>query len=307
MRKLLLDAPNQLTIPQQGLQFYGDFWHPEQQGFGTLTNGTGIATPSALVAGANTVTVTQLGTFTIWLPSIHTGTVASGTCTVTGSPVSLVGGNNTITTTTATGTITVTCTDQVVDRSTNSLLCTAVGSPVWSNQGRIMDDNDDYFIVPHSSSLTFTTESFTFLKWIQACSTCGEHFILQKGVENASGYRWYISGNTMYFGTSQAAAEQLSAATASFTSLNTWYLMSVTRDGASVILRRNLTNITTTSASHVNLATNTADLIIGVYRDKAYGNWGGKIGEDLIYQPALSLAEITQIYNAIKGQPRYQS
>lgn len=79
-------------------------------GSGTLTNGSGLATgsPITLSPGANTVTVTQLGTFTIVLPAGYTGTAASGSTTVNTSPVSLVAGSNSITTSAATGTITVT-------------------------------------------------------------------------------------------------------------------------------------------------------------------------------------------------------
>lgn len=82
-------------------------------GGGTCTNGTGICTGSPVwmrstSAGSNvyTITVTQEGTFTVWLNC--TGTATSGTgVTVTDSPKSLVCGNNTVTTT-GTGTFTIT-------------------------------------------------------------------------------------------------------------------------------------------------------------------------------------------------------
>ncbi|MCK9601885.1 MAG: hypothetical protein M0R06_22765, partial [Sphaerochaeta sp.] len=69
---------------------------------GTMTNGTGIVTgsPVNLVAGANTPTITQAGTFIITLPSIPediTGTASTGGWTVVDSPVSLVAGENSIT------------------------------------------------------------------------------------------------------------------------------------------------------------------------------------------------------------------
>tara|TARA_Y100000310_G_scaffold166912_2_gene166623 strand:+ start:4055 stop:5320 length:1266 start_codon:yes stop_codon:yes gene_type:complete len=65
----------------------------------TMTDGTGTVTgsPITLVAGANTVTVTGVGTFTLILERGTVGTVANGTGTVTGSPVALVYGTNTIT------------------------------------------------------------------------------------------------------------------------------------------------------------------------------------------------------------------
>ena len=68
-------------------------------GSGTLTDGTGTATgsPITLTGGANAVTVTVAGTFTIVLPTGGTGIAATDGWTVTGSPVALVAGSNTIT------------------------------------------------------------------------------------------------------------------------------------------------------------------------------------------------------------------
>jgi hypothetical protein len=65
----------------------------------TMTNGTGTVTgsPITLVEGANTVTVTVVGTFILELEHGTVGTVANGTGTVTGSPVTIVAGTNTIT------------------------------------------------------------------------------------------------------------------------------------------------------------------------------------------------------------------
>ena len=188
-KKVMLGQPLELVYPRNFV-FYADLWHPEQLGFGTLANGTGIATPTALVAGANTVTVTQAGTFVIWLPSIHTGTAASGTATVTGSPVSLVGGNNTITVV-GTGTITITCTDQVVDRSTNALLCSVTGSPTWSNQGRTLNGTTQYLTTPHSSALDFErTDKFALAAWVKTASAGNGNSILSKQL-NSGNYNGY--------------------------------------------------------------------------------------------------------------------
>jgi len=77
---------------------------------GTLTNGTGIATgsPITLTGGANTITVSQQGTFTVVIPAGSAGIAATGTgVTVAGSPQTLAVGSNTVTVT-GTGTFTVT-------------------------------------------------------------------------------------------------------------------------------------------------------------------------------------------------------
>lgn len=80
-------------------------------GFGaTATSGTGTiaGSPVTLVAGANSVNVTALGTVVITLAQGTTGTAASNVATVAGSPVSLIPGTNTITVGGVIGLITVT-------------------------------------------------------------------------------------------------------------------------------------------------------------------------------------------------------
>ena len=76
-----------------------------------VTNKTGAlsASPFTLVTyGANTVTVNSLGTFTVVLSPSTSGIATSGACTVTGSPLTLNPGSNTITTTGSTGSFTIT-------------------------------------------------------------------------------------------------------------------------------------------------------------------------------------------------------
>jgi len=74
-----------------------------------LANGTGVAAgaPITLTEGLNDVNVTTVGTFTIALNRGTSGNVTSDVCTVTGSPVAIVSGNNNITTTAPIGNIEV--------------------------------------------------------------------------------------------------------------------------------------------------------------------------------------------------------
>lgn len=66
---------------------------------GTLTNGTGIATgsPITLAPGTNDITITQAGTFNVFLPIGGSGTATTDDWVVTGSPQTLNEGNNTVT------------------------------------------------------------------------------------------------------------------------------------------------------------------------------------------------------------------
>jgi hypothetical protein len=124
---------------------------------GTLTDGTGVATgsPITLYYGANTITITTAGTFTVSLLPGVGGTATHGTATLTGSPVTLTMGGTTTLTTTGTGTIIVSLTydpaselptpDFVVDGKDIVAAALAFGSypgsPRWNSVADVNHDN----------------------------------------------------------------------------------------------------------------------------------------------------------------------
>ena len=278
--------------------FYADLWHSEQQGFGTLANGTGIATPTSLVAGANTVDVTQAGTFTIWLPSIHTGTAASGTAVVTGSPVSLVGGNNTITVT-GTGTITITCTDQVVDRSQNAALCSVVGSPVWSNQGRTFVAASSQYIDSNLITLDLTA-GMTIISWAKhsAIGAGNERLLSKRDATGATNpFDMFLEGANTRINFVVNETTQVGAIGSVAT--GTWYMATGTHDLSNIAYFHNGVFVNQTALAAASV-TNAFSVKIGVRSNSLAAYMNGTIGEVQIYDHALTAQEISQIYNSTK-------
>lgn len=91
-----------------GIRVYDD---AGAAGSGTLTSGTGTmpVSPLTLVHGAQNVTISTFGTFTLLLPAGSIATVATGGWVVTASPVSAVEGSTVITVEAGgAGTITIT-------------------------------------------------------------------------------------------------------------------------------------------------------------------------------------------------------
>jgi len=92
-----------------------------REAYGTIADLTGLATgsPITLKPGANTITVTSLGTFTVTLAAGDTGTAVSGVaCLVTGSPLALPAGATVIDTSgpgSVPGTITINVSQQKLD------------------------------------------------------------------------------------------------------------------------------------------------------------------------------------------------
>lgn len=93
----------------------------------TITDGTGTlpVSPLTLATGATTVVVTVTGTFLIELNDGVAGDVTTGTTAVTGTPVDIVAGTNTITTTGAGGNIIV---DVALDDTMTRLEGTLLGT-----------------------------------------------------------------------------------------------------------------------------------------------------------------------------------
>lgn len=278
-----------------GYVFDADLWHPEQKGSGTLTNGTGVATPSALVADDNTVTVATLGTLIITLPVGRTGTATSGTTTVTGSPVSLVAGDNTITTTGATGNITVNVADKFVERSTNAYVCTVTGT-THGNQGRTMDGDDE---INAGNSLTIA--GLTIASWVKPTTITGANRRIVNKMQNAGQYMFeflIVGTNSLLRFVTSANGTALDTLDSTVSlSLNTWYFVVAVDDLITKTIYIN--GVARGSQASIGLKTSSTDnLMLG--SSSAGGFFIGIKGEDLIYNRALIATEIYQTFNATR-------
>lgn len=291
---------NYQALLDSSCQLYVDLFGSDQKGFGLITNGTGVSDTTYLVAGDNTVTVSTEGTFVIWLPNNHTGTAASGTATVSGSPVSLVAGNNTITVS-GTGTITVTCPDQITDRSANAVLCTATGT-TWGSDGRTFASGN--YISAPATALNFTTQDFGIFMWVYPTTLLGATRLLAgRGLLNTDG--WWIhtsAAGSLTVVTNQAAANQQSYSDAGQLIINQWQFIGATRSGAVGKVWKNAVDITTTSASHINPATSSRNFLLGIFDDLASYPYIGKMDNIFVYNRLPTQAEILSIYNRTRGR-----
>jgi hypothetical protein len=172
---------------------YTPLWRPDMVARGgAMVNGTGTlsVSPLVLAIGANTVSVTGLGTFIVNIP--EGGTVASGTTTVTGSPVTVSAGiATTITTTGSTGNITVTPSNIIRSKDKNNHACT-VTEAVWGSQGRTFDGTND--IINLSAAITqLNLSAGTLLMWVWSSSaTAGVMFGTGEGGADTGDYSQII-------------------------------------------------------------------------------------------------------------------
>lgn len=155
-------------------------------GGGYIYNGTGEISdsPDTLDVGANAITVTQLGTLYIVLPAGNTGTAVSGACTVSGSPVALVAGTNTISTTGIAGGITVNTVGSTViflyspytGAGGAAIAYTMAVSPGWSGSGGAGYDESPITTLEYLTNVSNAFQRLPLLGNIPLPVPNGEYF-----------------------------------------------------------------------------------------------------------------------------------
>ena len=299
-----LYTPRHSLFPLDGLELYAPLWFPD---CGSIDNGTGIASsvPQALKPpAATTITVTQAGTFVIHLPAGVTGTVASGTATITGSPVALTGGNNTVTAE-GTGTFTVTIAS-LVSKDLNAHVMTVTGV-VLGADGGTFEGSVDLISLGNPSALNFTG-SFSIVIWIEVDDATATGGFISKWVANDQAYVLIVVGSkSAIYVTNTAAAWDANRASSANLVNNTWVQVAAvyTSGGTPTLnmyLNGALDNGTLTGTVPASVRVSAANVILG--RNGASQNMNGTIGEVLVYNRALTAAEVLHIYNSTKWRYR---
>lgn len=197
------------------------------------------------------------------------------------------------------------------DLSGNGFNGTLVNSPTYSsNEGGIItfDGTNDYAEIADATSLNFGTGGFTILMWVGGIPSYpgSSKTIIRKGSRfdgNVAGWSivWAGSPQDLYFIISSSTA-RLEGRTSPNGGLNGWSgykLIGAQRSGTSWNQINN-TTVTTlgTFSGDVN---NTSPITIS-YNSQYATYLNQQVGMTLIYNRALSSAEITQVYNATKAR-----
>jgi hypothetical protein len=174
-----------------------------------------------------------------------------------------------------------------------------------------LDGNNDYITL--GTNFNFTTESFSFATWVRFISfdanggfSC---VLFWKGNYQVSGYYCEVQpqNGAINFVTNQSGTNQTSQATyqpnpSSWPNKglmpDDWYHICITRSGTSVRIYLNGIDRTSTVGTHTNPATASANSFeIGRYQSST--NFPNvRIASFIIYQKALTAAEVLQNFNA---------
>ena len=167
-----------------------------------------------------------------------------------------------------------------------------------ANGGSLSFDGvDDYVNCGNATSLSFTN-NLTVSIWCSSNNAAGYRSPLMKSSNNswADGFGyWQSSGIFAFYINQWNGAQTVSVSKASFSITN----FVATYNGVNLKLYENGTLIQTGSSYTTNISNSSTNLEIGRGGGGGY-NWSGNIAQVSIYNRALSAAEVSQNYNALR-------
>lgn len=138
----------------------------------------------------------------------------------------------------------------------------------------------DYVAIPAAATqLDFTSEDFSIVVAVYFDSIATSPHLV--GRSQASTFGWYFQVHSTGFvrlTTNQTAAYQATDSATGQITTGLWYIIGVSRSGASVKLYKNGIDITSVEGTHIDPLTNTQDCVIGIYDNLVDGAVDGKMG-----------------------------
>ena len=188
------------------------------------------------------------------------------------------------------------------DLSGNSNSGTLTNGPTFNsdNNGSIVfDGSDDVVSISDSSSID-VTPTVTISSWINPSGFGGGNY--GRIIDSQDSYNFFLD-NTTSSGTNAIrywpnTGDALSVN--NVVTLNEWANFTVVHSGSNVVIYKNGISIGT-SGSFSTLPSTSSGLTIG-NRDDNAREFEGKISQVLVYDTALTAAEVKQNYDALKGR-----
>ena len=189
------------------------------------------------------------------------------------------------------------------DLSGNGNTGELVNSPTYnsSNLGYFQFVTDDFARIPNNTALD--TQTPTVEVWVKTNNTNQNGFWFEKGTVNAQ-YSLFQEGGLIQWRMNIGGITQLSATTATYMNTSSWYQVVGTYTSGTRRLYINGVQVNSDTQSGT-IATNSGGMSIGVYGGFSGGRgyyYNGNLAACRIYNRALTVAEIQQNYNALKGR-----
>ena len=182
------------------------------------------------------------------------------------------------------------------DRAKPHHTCTLHGVPVWTALANdtpylaFAPANPDWLDCPQADTvdLNFIAGNFSLGAWVKVTSLAANRMVFCRGLLDTDGWHNAIlmDGSFALY-TNQAAANQVTISAVGAIVINNWYLMGISRTGASVFTYLNGSNITTTVGAHTDPLTSARELHIGIYDNEVGSPFSGGMAYPRIWGRAL--------------------
>ena len=196
------------------------------------------------------------------------------------------------------------------DKSGNGNDGTLTNGPTFSSDNGgalVFDGANDEIVIPHDSSIDFTTNSFSLHAWVRTDQVGSTRFIMGKGdsiaINGGVGYSMYLGnlGTDWLFGVWDGTGNN-SAGSDNYVEVGKWVnlcgVYSAEENRHQMYANGELISTQTRTVDSISTTNN---LFIGAGQ-QGLGQWDGHIAYSSIYNRALSTSEIQQNYNALKGR-----
>ncbi len=185
----------------------------------------------------------------------------------------------------------------------------AAGEPAWVQlpSGLWVNDYDgnDYIVAGAASAdspLNFTYQDFSILAWVYTTNLAAHNTIFCRFEDLTEGYWFFIlNTGTLYFRTSQGAANQNTIGTSGELVINTWYLVGMSRIGADVYLYQNSVPTRSTIGVHIDPASCARTAKIGIRDNLITNPFIGRMSPPRVYNYALSAGQVLQRFEATRS------
>jgi len=175
------------------------------------------------------------------------------------------------------------------------------GTPAWTqlaNGLMVLDFNHltpDYLDCPaaDTADLNFTSEYFNLAAWVCIDDLTDHREIIIRGLVGVDGWRFIVGmDGSISFEVSQGGASQLAWSSIGEVILNTWYLVSVSRNGTIATIYKNGIDVTEGCDTLINPLTSARDLNIGIYDDKISTPFAGMMSRPRIWGRCLTARDM---------------
>lgn len=156
----------------------------------------------------------------------------------------------------------------------------------------------------NTADLDFVAGDFTLAAWVCVGDLTANRMVICRGFLDTDGYYFAVLiDGSIFFITNQAVPtpNQITQSAAGEIVINIWYLVGVSRDGASARVYKNGLDVTDVAGVHINPVTSARELHIGIYDNEVGSPFSGNMWNPRIWSRSLSADDWRKMWEMERG------